>query len=292
MNGIGMIGMGTMGLPMAGHLAKSLAGSDSWMMVWSRTPGKGDSLQEHGVTLAVSIEELANCGVIVLCISRDEDVRAVLASLLPVVQSGTLFIDHSTTSPGAAMEFHQTCQLHGCAFLDAPITGGSMGAQAGTLTIFCGGTEESYARALPVMTPYAKRTAHVGGAGAGQMMKMANQIAVGGALIGLCESLAFAEKAGLDLALTRELLSGGAAGSWAFENYGPKILNRDWTPGFRVDHQRKDFGYCLEAADQLGIAIPATALTDELLSALDRAGRSGDTTAALFDVLSGRVPLE
>jgi 3-hydroxyisobutyrate dehydrogenase-like beta-hydroxyacid dehydrogenase len=118
------------------------------------------------------------------------------------------------------------------------------------------------------------------------MMKMANQIAVGGALLALCESLAFAERAGLDLAQAHALIGSGAAGSWAFENYGPKILNRDWSPGFSIKNQRKDFGYAFQAAESVEALVPGTILVDELLSLLQEEGRGEETTAALFELMA------
>jgi 3-hydroxyisobutyrate dehydrogenase-like beta-hydroxyacid dehydrogenase len=165
-----------------------------------------------------------------------------------------------------------------------------MGAINGTLTIFCGGSEDDFAEAEPVLAAYGRRVAHVGPNGAGQMMKMVNQIAVGGALMAICEALAFADKAGLDLAVTKDLVGSGAGGSWAFENYGPKILNRDWTPGFSVINQRKDFGYCREAAAEIGASLPGTEVVDRLLAVLEQAGRGQDTTAALFEVLMEMPP--
>ncbi len=161
-----------------------------------------------------------------------------------------------------------------------------MGAQNGTLTIFCGGSEEDFSFAAPILGAYGRRVERVGGPGAGQMMKMANQIAVGGALLALCESLAFAKRAGLDLKQAHALIGSGAAGSWAFENYGPKILNQDWAPGFSIKNQRKDFGYAFEAAEKIGALIPGTILTDELLELLQNEGRGEETTAALFDLMS------
>lgn len=160
-----------------------------------------------------------------------------------------------------------------------------MGALIGSLTIFCGGEPRVITEALPTMSHYAKRVERVGGPGAGQRMKMANQIAVGGALLALCESLAFAQKAGLDLMQTRDLLAGGAAGSWAFENYGPKILARDWTPGFSIRNQLKDFGYCEEAAADVDAAIPGTLLVARLLEAMAEEGHGERATAALFEYL-------
>lgn len=160
-----------------------------------------------------------------------------------------------------------------------------MGAQRGQLTIFCGGDEADVRRAIGITKPYSKRSERVGGPGAGQMMKMVNQIAVAGALLALCEGLAFAEKAGLDLAQTRELVGSGAAGSWAFENYGPKILNRDWTPGFTIENQLKDLQYCLSSAEDIGAAIPGAELVNRLLDEMRSRGEGGKTTAALFEYL-------
>lgn len=184
-----------------------------------------------------------------------------------------------------AVEIHEQCRAAGVGFLDAPITGGSMGANAGTLTIFCGGRQSDFEIAEPRMQAYGKRIAYLGAPGSGQKMKVANQIAVGGALLALCESLAFADAAGLDLETTRELLNSGAAGSWAFSNYGPKIVNRDWSPGFSISNQRKDFGYCIESAHELGLGVPGTELVDQLLAQLESEGRGEDTTAALFDLM-------
>ena len=153
-----------------------------------------------------------------------------------------------------------------------------------------GGKQELVDRARPIVAAYAKRAERVGGPGQGQMMKMANQIAVAGALVGLCECLSFAKKARLDPNQARDLIGGGAAGSWAFENYGPKILQQDWTPGFSVKNQRKDFGYCKDAAGAVNAAIPATELVDGLLAALEREGHGEWATAALYEVLLEMSP--
>ncbi|MEQ1822471.1 MAG: NAD(P)-dependent oxidoreductase, partial [Fimbriimonadaceae bacterium] len=246
MGKVGFVGLGVMGGPMAGHLVR--AGHRT--VVWNRTPGK----TVDGAEVAGSLEEVGEaCDYVFLCVNRTEDVQECLAKLTQMAKPGTLFADHSTISPAGAEQIHRDLESRGVRFIDAPITGGSMGAQKGQLTIFCGGSEAAIEEAKPYLAAYAKRAERVGGPGAGQMMKMANQIAVGGALLALCESLSFASRAGLDLAQTRELLSGGAAGSWAFENYGPKILAHDWSPGFSIINQRKDFAYCQEAAAQMGL---------------------------------------
>lgn len=267
---------------MAGHLLR--AGMP--VTVWNRTPGKCEPLRHQGAEVATSPQLLAERSEVILtCVSRTEDVWECLEQTIPHASPGTLFVDHSTIAPSAAREMQAALAQKGLGFVDAPVTGGSAGAQAGQLTIFCGGLEEPVARAMEVVQPYAKRAERVGGPGTGQMMKLANQVAVAGSLLGLCEALAFAQKAGLDLAQTRDLLAGGAAGSWALDHYGPKILARDWSPGFSVKNQRKDLAYCVEAAQELDAALPGTLLVDLLLDQLTEEGRGEEATAALFDVL-------
>ena len=282
MSKVGFVGLGTMGLPMAGHLYS--AGTD--LVLWNRTPEKAEPLRKRGAQVAASLEELgAMCSAVCLCVPKTEDVQECLARLTSNAKEGTLFIDHSTILPKAAKEIHEDLKSKKLKFVDAPITGGSMGAQKGQLTIFCGGEEADVRRAISVTKPYSKRAERVGGPGAGQMMKMVNQIAVAGALLALCEGLAFAEKADLDLAQTRELVGSGAAGSWAFENYGPKILNRDWSPGFTIENQLKDLDYCLSSANDIEASIPGAELVNRLLEEMKDNGDGGKTTAALFEHL-------
>lgn len=277
---IGFVGLGVMGGPMAGHLRSRFA--NVW--IWNRTPAKVGPWRELGCHVAESLEFLGEkCSLVFTCVRGSEDVREVLDRLTVDAPPGALYVDHSTILPAAAQAIHRDLNDRGFRFIDAPITGGSMGAQKGQLTIFCGGDRADFDEIAPVLSAYAKRAEYVGRPGAGQMMKMANQIAVGGALIGLCESMAFAKKAGLDLAQTRELLAGGAAGSWAFENYGPKLLERDWTPGFSIDNQVKDFAYCEEAAKQIGASLPMTHVLHRLLRDMQAEGHGDWTTAALFE---------
>lgn len=287
MASVAFVGLGVMGAPMAGHLLRA----EHQVTVWNRTPEKCGPLQEAGAVVAPDLSSvpLGN-GMVFLCVSRTEDVLACLKSMLPGAVPGTLFVDHSTIAPSGAIECHRLCEEAGCHFLDAPITGGSIGATNGTLTIFVGGSSSDYESVSPVLDAYARRHELVGGPGAGQMMKMANQIAVAGALLGLCESLAFAERAGLDVAQTREMLSTGAAASWAFENYGPKLLARDWSPGFTITNQRKDLHYAHDSAVGLGARIPGSDLVNDLLGELDAEGHGGWTTAALFELLARGKP--
>ena len=279
---VGFVGLGVMGGPMAGHLAA--AGRD--VVVWNRSAAKTAPLVEKGARVAPDLATLGEqCGIVFLCVTRSEDVKECLVALTQCAKQSTLFVDHSTIAPNASLEIEADLRLKGFGFVDAPITGGSMGAQKGQLTIFCGGSEQDVAEAMPYMQAYAKRAARVGGPGAGQMMKMVNQIAVGGALLALCESMSFAKKAGLDLAQVRDMVGGGAAGSWAFENYGPRILTSDWTPGFSINNQLKDFGYCVDAARAIDAAIPGTDLVQALLLISKGAGMGELTTAALYETM-------
>lgn len=276
---VGFVGLGVMGGPMAGHLLSK--GHN--VVVWNRTLSKADPLKQQGARVATDLPALAaECDIVFTCVSRTEDVEECVRALLPGARPGLLFVDHSTILPEGARRLHTLTGESGTRFLDAPITGGSMGAQKGRLTIFCGGAQSDFDEALPVMGAYAKRAELVGGPGAGQTMKLANQIAVGGALLALCESLSFAKKAGLDLAQTRDMLATGAAGSWAFDNYGPKILEADWSPGFSIKNQRKDFAYTIETAERLDASVPGTELVDKLLARLEQDGHGEWTTAALY----------
>lgn len=267
---------------MAGHLAT--AGTD--LVVWNRSPERTEPFARRRIDIAPSLGELGSvCTTVILCVNRTEDVRECLDTILPRVAPNTLFIDHSTISPAATAEIHDEMRGKGHRFVDAPITGGSMGAQRGQLTIFCGGSEADVHSAIGVIGPYSKRAERVGGPGAGQQMKVANQIAVACALLGLCESLSFAKRAGLDVQQAKELLGDGAAGSWAFDNYGPKILNADWTPGFSIKNQVKDLGYCEESAKAIDAMIPGSLLTRDLLQRYIDAGKAELATAALFEIL-------
>ena len=272
---IGFIGLGTMGGPMAGHLlAKGHA-----VTVWNRTPGKDAAILECGGTSVQSIQELSGSQVIISCVGGSQDVKDCLLAVRPA--NPTLFIDHSTIEPTAAVEIATELAEAGHMFVDAPVTGGSMGAVNGTLTIFLGGEPAACVMAETIVQAYGRNVRRVGDSGAGQWMKLANQIAVGGALAGLCESLAFAKRAGLDIKVAKEMIGAGAGGSWAFDNYGPRILDENWEPGFSIRNQVKDFRYVISAAEQTGASVPTTrVINQELEAMLEEFG--GDTTAALY----------
>ncbi len=266
---------------MAGHLLR--AGHS--VTVWNRTPSKAEPLRDQGAKVADSLADLAHTAdVIFTCVGRTEDVEECVYALAEAAPGPRLIVDHSTIEPEGARRIAEKLSALGHQFVDAPVTGGSMGAQRGTLTIFCGGDEAAVEEAREFMVAYGKNIRRIGGSGDGQTAKLANQIAVGGATLALCESLAFAQRAGLDIAVVREMIAGGAGGSWSFENYGPKILNRDWAPGFSIKNQRKDFGYCFSAASAVGAFIPGTELVDQLLGVLEEEGRGEQTTVALFEL--------
>jgi 3-hydroxyisobutyrate dehydrogenase-like beta-hydroxyacid dehydrogenase len=280
MANVGFIGLGVMGSRMAGHLITK--GHD--VTVWNRTASRAEPLREKGAKVAQTVRQLADsCDFVCICVSKSEDVLEVV-SQFPESMQGKIVIDHSTIAPKVAREIGSRLN---CAFIDAPVTGGERGAIEGTLTIFCGGNTNDFNKAKPIMEAYGAKVRLVGPQGSGQLMKMANQIAVGIGVLALCESMAFAEKAGLDLTETLELLGSGAAGSWAFANYGPKILERNWTPGFSVALQLKDLRYALDAGRASGASLPGTEMVAGLLAEMERAGMGQDATPALFKALGG-----
>ncbi len=280
---IGFVGLGVMGLPMAGHLLN--AKHD--LTVWNRTQSKCDLLVSKGAKKSQDLATLsANCDIVFVCVSKSEDVLEVCDALIHA-NPELLIVDHSTIEPNVAVQIASRCK-----FVDAPVTGGEKGAIAGTLTIFCGGNETDIQMALPYLLAYGKNVQRVGKSGSGQLMKMANQISVAVSVLGMAECLVFCEKSGLDLKQSIELIGSGAGSSWSLLNYGPKVCEKDWTPGFAVDLQQKDLKYALDAAMQAGVCLPGTALTHQLFAALQNAGRGSDATPALFEVienLSGKL---
>lgn len=274
---LGFVGLGVMGSRMAGHLVAA----QNDVVVWNRTPSRDIELVQKGARRANSLEEISEqCEIIFICVSKTEDVTEVMDKLLSVSHKGKLFVDHSTIEPSAAKSLSSKCR-----FLDAPVTGGEKGAIAGTLTVFCGGNQADFDLASIYMKAYSKSAQLVGPSGSGQMMKMANQISVAISVLGMAECLVFCEKAGLDLEQSIELIGGGAGGSWSISNYGPKVVERDWSPGFAVALQQKDLKYALQSAHELGVSLPGTSMVHQLFAALENAGRSGDATPALFEVI-------
>ena len=190
---VGFVGLGVMGEPMAGHLLKG----GHQVTVWNRTPAKANDLVEQGAIAAIDLQHLAErCDVVFTCVGRSEDVAEVIREMAPHAKPGTTFVDHSTIEPTMARTLWSELKQKGLRFVDAPITGGSMGARNGTLTIFCGGDHDDVAHAMSIMLPYTKRAERVGDSGSGQVMKLANQKTVGGGLPGPWGSIAFSKKTG------------------------------------------------------------------------------------------------
>jgi 3-hydroxyisobutyrate dehydrogenase len=289
---IGFIGLGIMGRGMAANLLK--AGFD--LMIWNRTSEKMTALIEQGAIAADSPSALAaHCEVVVICVSDTPDVESVVlgeSGLIHGARPDTLVIDCSTISPMTTRTIAARLNEKGIYLLDAPVSGGSEGAANGTLSIMVGGDAEQVARAMPVLQAMGRTITHVGGQGAGQMVKLVNQILVVVTMQGVAEALLFAQAGGLDLDQTLAAVSGGAAGSWMLSNRGPQVVQRDWRPGFTIDLQQKDLRLVLETADQLGSPLPSTALVFQFYRTLQQQGLGAEGNHALVKALENLAGLQ
>ena len=289
---VGFIGLGIMGKPMARNLLK--AGFP--LTVYSRQRSAVEELMADGATGASSSREVAEQSDIVITIVTDTpDVQQVILGengVLKGFRPGGIIIDMSTISPTATREIATTARTQGVDFLDAPVSGGEGGAIAGTLSIMVGGKEETFAAALPLLQAMGKNIIHIGGEGAGQLTKLCNQIAVAVTNLAMSEALIFGAKAGIDLKKMHQAISGGAAGSWQMTNLAPRVLLRDFAPGFMVKLQQKDLKLVLHEADQLRLALPATSLVHTLFNALETAGAGDEGTQALVKVLERLAGVE
>ena len=273
---IGFIGLGIMGRGWLGTF--SIEAHD--VVVWNRTPSRTEPLVAAGAAVGESPADVVR-GVarLMICVSDTPDVDAVLTSdggLLEGISEGSLVVDHSTISPAGTMWFADEVAARGGAWIDAPVSGGSEGAQRGTLSIMVGGAEADVARARPYMEAFGTTITHVGPVGSGQRVKIVNQILVVVTQLAVSEALLFAEASGLDLEATLEAVKGGAAGSWMLANRGPQMIERDWRPGFTIDLQQKDLRLALQAADAVGSPIPGTALVFQLVPGPPRTTASGE----------------
>lgn len=282
---IGFIGLGIMGRGMAHNLLR--AGFD--LTVWNRTSARMDALVEAGAAAADTPAAAAReVDVLITCVSDTQDVEAVLfgpEGAADGLAPGALVVDTSTISPDATRRFGARLAERQVDMLDAPISGGSEGAAQGTLSIMVGGGEASFARALPAFQAMGRTVTHVGPLGAGQTVKLVNQILVVGNMLAVSEALLFAEAGGLDLEKTLAAVSGGAAGSWMLSNRGPQCVARDWRPGFTIDLQQKDLRLVLEAADQLGVPLLGAGTCFQLYRTLQQRGLGGDGNHALIKAL-------
>lgn len=282
---IGFIGMGIMGRSMARNLLK--AGYP--VTVWNRTRSRADEVAADGASIADSPAALAAASdVIVICVSDTPDVEAVIMGkdgVLDGAKKGALVIDCSTISPAATRDFTEALGKKDVAMLDAPVSGGSEGAAKGTLSIMVGGEVADFERALPVFQAMGKNIVHVGDHGAGQTVKLVNQVLVVGNMLAAAEALMLAQAGGVDLQKTFDAVSAGAGGSWMFSNRAPQAMKRDWRPGFTIDLQQKDLRLVLEAADEIGVPLPGTALIFQFYRTLQQQGLGSEGNHALVKAL-------
>ena len=280
---VAFIGLGTMGGPMAAHLLR--AGHE--VTVYNRTAHRAAAwVHEHGGRQAATPAEAARQAQIVFtCVGNDDDLREVCSGPLGAFQtlpSGGIVVDHTTTSAEVARELSQVARDRGLRFIDAPVSGGNLGALNGVLTVMCGGDVQAFEQVRPVIAAFARAVTHLGDSGAGQLAKMVNQICVGGLLQGLAEALAFGEKAGLDMARVLEVISQGAASSWQMVNRGPTMIRDEFDFGFAVDWMRKDLGLVLGEGRRLGARLPATALIDQFYADVQALGGGRQDTSSLI----------
>jgi 3-hydroxyisobutyrate dehydrogenase len=277
---VAFAGLGVMGFPMAGHLAK--AGHE--MAVFNRSPEKAQRwVAANGGRAGVSVAETAaDAEVFILCVGNDDDVREVVSQALPAMAAGGVVVDHTTTSAVVAREMADLAVTSGRAFVDAPVSGGQAGAENGQLTVMCGGAPAAFAKAEPVIDAYAKAVKLMGGSGSGQLAKMVNQICIAGVVQGLAEGLHFAKRAGLDPQLVYDAISKGAAQSWQMDNRWKTMTEGKFDFGFAVDWMRKDLGLVLDEARRNGARLPVTALVDQFYADVQAAGGKRWDTSSLI----------
>jgi 3-hydroxyisobutyrate dehydrogenase-like beta-hydroxyacid dehydrogenase len=274
------LGLGVMGFPMAGHLAR--AGHQ--VSVWNRTAAK--SAAWTGVHRGGAAKDPASAAFgaefVLMCLGDDPDVRTVFDAFEPSLGAGMTVIDHTTASAGLAVELAARCKAKGAHFIDAPVSGGEAGAINGKLTIMCGGEEDAFAAAEPVMNAFARKITRIGETGTGQLAKSVNQICIAGIVQGLAEGLHFAQAAGLDPAKVIEAISGGAAQSWQMENRWKTMTESKFDFGFAVDWMRKDLRITLDAAEELGATLPVTAIVDAYYGEVQAMGGGRWDTSSLI----------
>ena len=292
---VGFIGLGIMGQPMVRNLLR--AGFP--LVVATRTPGKAAAFaREHAELGRIQAAETpaqvaAVCDLVITMVTDTPDVVAVAYGedgLLHTAKPGTIIVDMSTISPSVTRDLATKASRQGVYWLDAPVSGGEKGAIEGTLTIMVGGAAEAVAQAQPVLQAMGKRITHFGAPGNGQSAKLCNQIMVSVNLLAVCETLTFARKAGLDLNLVHQALTGGAANSWALDVLGKKMIERDFKPAFMVKLQQKDLRLVMDAANRNHTPLPSTGLAHQMFAAVEAEGRSADGTQSLvriFERLAG-----
>ena len=282
MSKIGFIGLGVMGFPMAGHLSKVNS-----VAVFNRTKEKIIAWQRsHDGIVCESPEDLGEiCSQVYLCIGDDDDVKEVVAGekgLVNSLQSGSIIIDHTTTSASLSREMYETCKKLDIDYIDAPVSGGQVGAEQGELTIMAGGNEEAYDKAKSVFSIYSKFSKLMGGSGSGQLTKMVNQICIAGLVQGLAEGIHFSQKAGLDTKEVIDVISKGAAQSWQMVNRWETMLLDQYEHGFAVDHMRKDLRIAIEEAQSNSAKLEVTELIDFFYKEIQNMGGNRWDTSSLL----------
>jgi 3-hydroxyisobutyrate dehydrogenase len=280
---VAFLGLGVMGFPMAGHLAKA----GHRVTVYNRTREKRrrwvDEFGGRGV--ASPAEAAADADVVFACVGADADVREVALGAngaFAAMRRGAVFVDHTTASAGLARELDGAARERGLGFLDAPVSGGQAGAENATLTVMAGGDEASFARARPLLDAYARTVKRLGPAGSGQLAKMVNQICIAGLVEALAEGLHFARAAGLDAKAVVEVISRGAAQSWQMDERHQTMLEGHYDFGFAVQWMRKDLAMALAEARRVGAQLPVTALVDQLYAEVEAMGGSRWDTSSLL----------
>jgi 3-hydroxyisobutyrate dehydrogenase len=289
---IGFIGLGIMGKPMARNLLK--AGYP--LTVWNRSQPAIEELVGDGASPGSSPEDVAHQSDVIITIVTDSpDVEKVALGPNGIIEGGRpglVHIDMSTISPAVTRRIASRLAEKGVEMLDAPVSGGDTGAQAGTLSIMVGGKEETFQRCRPIFEVLGRTIVHCGPNGAGQTVKLCNQIVVALNNLAMCEALVFATKAGVDTRRMLEAVGAGAASSWALLNLAPRVLARDFRPGFKVAHQQKDLRLALETAEQQAVPLPGTSLVHQLFAAIEAEGLGAEGTQALVKALEKLASVE
>ncbi len=280
---VAFLGLGVMGYPMAGHLAR--AGHK--VTVYNRTFAKAQAwAKEFGGTAKATPREAAQgASIVFACVGNDDDLRSITLGAdgaLAGMQPGAIFVDHTTASADVARELYGAARNLGLAFVDAPVSGGQAGAQSGALTVMCGGDQAAFDAVKPMAMAFSRAFTLMGGSGAGQLTKMVNQICIAGLVQGLSEAIAFGQKAGLNMEQVLDVIGKGAAQSWQMDNRGKTMVADKFDFGFAVDWMRKDLGLVLDEAKRNGARLPVTALVDQFYADVQAMGGNRLDTSSLI----------
>jgi len=280
---VAFLGLGVMGDPMAGHLAAA----GHRVTVYNRTAAKAaDWVKRNGgKSVPTPADAARGAELVFACVGNDDDLRSVTTGeggAFAGMKKGAIFVDHTTASAAVARELAAAAAAKGLGFIDAPVSGGNVGATNGALTVMCGGDPTAFASAKPVAMAFAKAMTLLGPSGSGQLAKMVNQIAIAGLVQGLSEAIAFGSRAGLDMKAVLEVIGKGAAQSWQMDNRGPTMIDNKFDFGFAVDWMRKDLGIALEEARRNGARLPVTALVDQFYADIQASGGNRNDTSSLI----------